>query len=234
MTKARQLVERIYTDEVFSHGIAPDIFSDSISHAQGIFLSQCVDAYRPAHVVELGFRFGISSLWIQSARHAPASHVIVDPYHHIPAPPVSTVIDDFVKKQKGVVLEDTLTSQEYLARALSKQRHVDMVFIDASQWFDSVMTDMYFVSKVLKIGGIVIIRNLYNKPVRKALMFYLRNLSFVVEGVPLWVQWVIRHVPVVGELLLRYVQRPLGLCVIRLTGPDERVTKNLWRHFVSF
>lgn len=234
MTKARQLVERIYTDEVFSHGIAPDIFSDSISHAQGIFLSRFIDTYRPRYVIELGFHYGISSLWIQSARHAPDKHIIVDPYHHMPAPPVSGILDDYIKNRKGVALEERLTSQEYLARACIKGRHVDMIFMDASQWFDSVMTDMHFISRVLKIGGRVIIRNLYYKPVRKALMFYLRNLSFVVEGVPLWVQWAIRHVPVVGELLLRYVQRPLGLCVIRLTGPDERVTKNLWRHFVSF
>lgn len=234
MTKARQLAERIYTDESFSRRIANDVFPVSINYGQGVFLSSVVDAYRPKILVELGFRYGISSLWIQSARYAPGTHVIVDPYHHIPVPPKSAIIDDFIRKQKGVVVEEHLTSQEYLASISHKGRHVDMVFIDASQWFDSVMTDMYFVSRLLKIGGVVVIRNLHNPAVRKALMFYLRNLPYRVEHIPAWKNWVITTVPFVGELLLRLIQRPLGLCVIRLTGEDERVTKDKWKHFISF
>ncbi len=234
MNKAGMLVEKIYHDAVFADRIAPDMFPTGVSYTQGKFLSRAVSRYTPQVVIELGFRYGISSLWIQSAAHPPRRHIIVDPYHHIPSPPKQSTIDDFIKKQKGVTLEDSMTSQEYLARVMQSGTKVDFVFVDASQWFDSVMTDMFFVSRVLRIHGVVIIRNLWNRPVRKAVMFYLKNLPYSLEGAAPWKEWVIKHVPVIGELFLRISVRSLGLCVLRVTGPDERISKHIWNHFIPF
>lgn len=98
---------------------------------------------------------------------------------------------------------------------------------DARQWFDSVMTDMYFLSRILRQHGIVIIRNVWSMPVRKALMFYIKNLPYALEGFGFWETWLVRHVPIVGELVLRLRIRPLDLCVLRLTGKDSRS----WGHF---
>lgn len=227
MNKAGALVEKIYRDPVFASAIAEDIFPMAISYEQGKFLSRAVARYKPGLLIELGFRYGISSLWIQSATHPPARHNIVDPYHHIPYPPKKSMIDDFVKKQKGVTLEEHMTSQEYLAKLLHDGEKADMVFIDASQWFDSVMTDMYFISRILRVGGMVIIRNIWSRPVRKALMFYIKNLSFSLDGFMSWETWVIKRIPVIGELVLRAKIRPLDLCVLRLTAMDNRD----WNHF---
>ena len=234
MNKAGILAEKLYRDAVFADGIAPDMFPTGISYTQGQFLSRAVSRHKPDVVVELGFRYGISSLWIQSAQRPPKQHIIVDPYHHIPYPPKKSTIDDFIKNQKGVTLVDHMTSQEYLAAMLTAGKKADMVFIDASQWFDSVMTDMFFVSRLLRINGIVIIRNMWNRPVRKAIMFYLRNLPYKLEGVSPRMEWVIKHVPVFGEVLLRSAVRSLGLCVLRVSGPDERITKHIWNHFIPF
>lgn len=230
MNKAGTLVEKIYRDPAFGNAIASDIFPMAISYEQGNYLSRAVDKFKPGLLIELGFRYGISSLWIQSATHPPKLHVIVDPYHHIPYPPKKSTIDDFIKKQKGVTLEEHMASQEYLAKALHDGEKADMVFIDASQWFDSVMTDMYFVSRVLRVGGRVIMRNIWSRPVRKALMFYIKNVAFTLEGFAPWEEWVVKYIPVIGELVLRIKIRPLDLCVLRLTARDTRP----WNHYISF
>ena len=234
MKSAKALLERIYTDEVFAQNIATDLFPVSITRKQGEFLACLVDTYKPKVLIELGFRYGVSSLWIQSARLVPKTHIIVDPFHHEPVPPNMTLIDTYIKKQKGIVFEERLMSQEYLATFFIARKKADMIFVDASQWFDSVMTDMFYISRVLKIQGIVIIRNLYNRPVRKAVMFYLRNLSYVIDGTPAWKNWIVKYVPIIGEVVLRIEQRRIGLCVLRLTGKDERISNHLWRHFISF
>jgi predicted O-methyltransferase YrrM len=230
MNNARTLLDRIYTDFEFAHAIADDLFPVSINRDQGIFIAKVIDRHKPKVVVELGFRYGISSLWVHSATHRPSSHIIIDPYHHIPNPPKRFTIDTFIRKQKGVILEDHMTSQEYLAKLLRQKTKVDMVFVDASQWFDSVMTDMYFVARILRLKGIVVIRNIWSKPVRKAVMYYLKNLPFTVVGIAPWQEWVIKHVPVVGELLLRVLIRPLDLCVMRLTHVDNRD----WDSYIPF
>lgn len=230
MNAARELLTRIYADKEFANAIAPDLFPVSINATQGAFLVHIIEQYKPKIIVELGFRYGISSLWIQSAAHLPHRHIIIDPYHHIPNPPKRYTIDTFIKKQKGVIQEEGMTSQEYLAGLLSKKIQVDMVFIDASQWFDSVMTDMYFVSRILRVRGIVVIRNIWSKPVRRAIMYYLKNLPFRVVGIAPWQGWIIAHVPVFGELLLRAVIRPLDLCVMQLTRNDNRE----WNSYIPF
>ena len=230
MNAAKKLLDRIYADQGFAHAIAPDLFPVSINDAQGRFLVGVINQYKPKIVVELGFRYGISALWIQSAAHRPDSHIIIDPYHHIPNPPTRFTIDEYIKKQKGVTLVEHATSQEYLAGLLNQKVKVDMVLVDASQWFDSVMTDMYFVSRILRIGGVVVIRNIWSKPVRRAVMYYLKNLSFTVVGITPWQEWVIKHIPIVGELLLRILMRPRDMCVIRLTREDNRE----WNSYIPF
>lgn len=230
MNAARQLLDRIYADQEFANAIAPDLFPVSINDTQGKFLVRVIDRYKPKVMVELGFRYGISALWVQSAAHHPSRHIIIDPYHHIPNPPKRFTIDEYIKKQKGVMLEERVTSQEYLAGLLSKKTKVDMVLIDASQWFDSVVTDMYFVSRILRVRGIVVIRNIWSRPVRRAVMYYLKNLPFTIVGIAPWQEWIIKHVPVIGELLLRAVIRPRDLCVMQLTRTDNRE----WDSYIPF
>lgn len=234
MNSARKLLERIYREGAFAQSIAPDVFPVSINHTQGVFLSQLVDKHAPTICIELGFRYGISSLWIQSARAVPKTHIIVDPFHREPGPPKSTRIITYIKKRNGVVFEERMMSQEFLAAFFTARKKADMVFVDASQWFDSVMTDMFYISRVLNTQGIVVIRNVHNRSVRKAIMFYLRNLPYVLDGIATWKNWLIKHVPIIGEVILRIEQRRVGLCVLRLTGKDERISKDLWNHFVPF
>jgi len=230
MINARNIIDGIYDNPTYRDGIANDIFPMAINKDQGMFLVKIINRYRPKTVIELGFRYGISSLWIQSAANKPDQHIIVDPYHHIPNPPKKSTIDAYIKNQKGVFFVERMTSQEYLAKFLQEKKRADLVFIDASQWFDSVMTDMYFVSRILRTNGIVVIRNIWSRPVRHAVMYYLKNLSYSLEGVSDGKQWVIKHVPVVGELLLRVIIRPLDLCVMRLTQKDTRE----WNHYIPF
>lgn len=230
MNFAKKIIDLLYNDDAYAARIAPDIWPMAINKEQGIYLTRLIDRVKPGSFVELGFRYGISSLWIQSASHKPRIHVIVDPYHHIPHPPKKSTIDDFIKKQKGVLFVEDMTSQEYLATLSHKKAQVDMVFIDASQWFDSVMTDMFFVSRILTVNGRVVLRNIWSRPVRRAVMYYLKNLPYSLERVAPWREWVIKRVPVIGELLLRLTIRPLDLCVMRLTEKDTRP----WNHFISF
>lgn len=230
MNAAKKIIDLLYSDKGYADRIAPDIWPMAINKAQGMFLMQLINRYKPRTFVELGFRYGISSLWIQSASNKPRKHVIIDPYHHIPHPPKKSTIDDFIKQQKGVHFIENMTSQEYLATLSYKSEQADMVFIDASQWFDSVMTDMFFVTRILAVNGRVVLRNIWSRPVRRAVMYYLRNLPYSLDRVAPWREWIIKHVPVIGELLLRLTIRPLDLCVMRLTEKDSRQ----WNHFVPF
>ncbi len=230
MSKADTLLASIYFDEAARHSIAEDVFPMAISYRQGEALKRLVSTHAPRVLVELGFRYGISSLWIQSARPRPKRHIIIDPYHHIPHPPKRLTIDTFIKRRPGVTLVESATSQEYMAHLVEAHETVDMAFIDASQWFDSVMTDMHFLTRLLPVGGVIVIRNLWSTPVRKAVMYYIKNLPYEPAGFLPWQVWVVRYIPYIGELYLRWRVRPLDLCVLTLVRKDARE----WNHFVPF
>jgi predicted O-methyltransferase YrrM len=230
MTAIAQLLTHIYDDASFRDAIAPDIFPMAVSKKEGMLLATLIDRYTPRVFVELGFRYGIASLWIQSAEHKPDRHIIIDPYHHIPYPPRKKTIDDLIKKQAGVTLEEHKNSQEKLAELSYDGIDVDMAFIDASQWFDSVITDLYFLTRILRKDGIVVIRNMWRTPVRKAVMYYLKNLPYAIVGIAPWQEWIIKYVPIVGEVLLRVIVRSVGLCVLQLKEKDNRT----WDHYVPF
>lgn len=222
------LLTRVYTDPDFAKRIAQDLLFHSVSYRQGMFLARKMSQYRPRTVVEVGFGYGVSALWIQQADTPPKRHIIVDP--DLKSRDRNSPLYMCLTKRTGVRFEGGMTSQEFLAGMLRNKQKADMIFIDGSELFDSVMTDLYFATKILNTHGIVIIRNLWNTPVRKAVLFYLKNLPYVAEDCPPFSRWVMRHVPMGGEIVFRLFHRRMDLCVLRITGRDDRP----WKHYNPF
>jgi predicted O-methyltransferase YrrM len=227
MIRVVPLIFKIYANAHFAQSIAQNLFPISISLRQGMYLVSLINRYKPFLLLELGVGYGISSLWIQAAKHTPKKHIAVDPYGPKPNNPIIT---QTLSQQPNLHFHQNISSQHYTANLNQKGKQVDFVFIDADEKFDSVVTDMYFVTKVLKKNGIVVIRNIWNPSVRKAMLFFIKNLPYQIEGITTHEQKIIRHVPFIGELLLRIKCRPLDFLVLKLTKKDHRE----WNHFVPF
>lgn len=222
MKNISKLLQKIYSDATFAKNISEDIFPTSISLEQGQFLSEFVKKNRPDTVIELGLGYGISSLWI-NLKYKPKKHIIVDPFR---LQTKNEVIYQLIKKQQHIQLVENNISQVFLANFYNKGKKADMVFIDADENFDAVITDLFFVTKILKNNGIVIIRNLWNPSVRKAILFFLRNLPYRVDD------FFKIHLlpPFLGEKILQHKFGKLDFVILRLYEKDQR----RWNHFVNF
>jgi predicted O-methyltransferase YrrM len=219
------ILKKLYTDDFFSSERST---KTAISYNQGLFLKKMLQEEQPKSMIELGFHYGFSSLWLFAGSYdSLEKYIIVDPW----IPSKKNLVAQFLKQDSRVVFVKNLTSQEYLASILKTyRRQVDCIIIDADEKFDGVMTDLYFSLHLIRINGLITVRNTWNPSVRKALLFFLKNLPLRLEGVPWWAMWLVRNLPVGSGWLLRYLVGNMDFCTMRLIGEENRN----WDHFKEF
>lgn len=226
--KSRSLLQKIYSDTRFARTISPKLFPIAISRTQGEFLRSFVETHKPETIIECGFGFGISALWFLSSRHQPNKHFIVDPFRE--RSKGAEMICAYIRAHKHVRLDDTQTSQQFLAEFEKSGKKVDFIFNDADERFDGLLCDMYFSTRILSVGGHVIIRNVWNPSIRKVILFCIKNLPYDTPQFTQYERFFIEHIPYFGERQLRKKIGELDFIILRLREVDTRE----WDHFVSF
>lgn len=226
--KSRKLLQKIYSDTRFAQTISAKLFPIAISRTQGEFLRSFIETHKPETIIECGFGFGISALWFLSSRHQPDKYYIVDPFREHSRG--AEMICAYVRAHSHVQLDDTQTSQQFLAEFEKSGKKVDFIFNDADERFDGLMSDMYFSTRILSVGGHVIIRNVWNPSIRKVILFCIKNLPYDTPQFTRFERFLIEHIPYFGERQLRKRIGELDFIILRLREVDTRD----WNHFVSF
>ena len=220
-------------------------FPDAQSHvdvATGELLQRLIADLRPGRTLEVGLAYGISSLFICEALAALGSgalHTVIDPFQHgkwgglgldhLNRAGYSHLID-FREQPSEIVLPALLTAGVSF----------DLAFIDGLHRFEQVMTEFYYVNRMLQPGGVVVFDDADRRSVGRAIRYALTYPCYAVlatTGRPLPVSWR-------GRLRRRFARLPpaqrlfrpdvlvrdwdLGLgarCVaLRKIGPDDRHT----------
>lgn len=205
------------------------MFPISISQEQGKFLKKLVEKQKPKVLIECGFGFGISSLWLLSAKHSPEKYYIIDTFRE------SGVPNDFIYKQviknKNVEFIENLTTQQFLAQFEAQGKKADLIFMDADERFDGLLTDFYFAFRVLEKDGTIILRNVWNPSIRKVLLFYIKNLPVILSQLTQFQSVLLKFLPSsFSSYLLKRWLSEVDLCVIKLYKQDMRP----WNHFNNF
>lgn len=197
----------------------------SVNQAEGKYLCQLIQKFKPKILVEIGLGFGIATLWMESGRIRPKQHFVIDPYPEIGQQIIAKVHLKNVKIIKNI-------SQVYLAGLINNYlQTVDMFFLDGDQKFDGLTTDLYFITKLLRVNGLIIARNTWNPSVRKCSMFYLKNLPYRIIFASPFENLLIKNC-IFGEIYLRFVNRTRSyrFLVLQKTKEGHRP----WNHFINF
>jgi predicted O-methyltransferase YrrM len=132
-------------------------------------------------VVEVGLAYGSSALAIGEAL------VVVDPPH-----PRHIVIDPFQQQAFANVGWDLLCSAglDSIARLVTTPSSialpqllvegvvVDAAFVDGSHRFHEVFVDLYFLRKIVRPGGLIVLDDNWAPSVRTAVRYYEQNLGW--------------------------------------------------------
>ncbi|GAA1592980.1 hypothetical protein GCM10009828_017510 [Actinoplanes couchii] len=132
-------------------------------------------------VVEIGLAYGSSALAIGEALltvDAPnARHIVIDPfqqkaYNNVGWDLLCSAGLDSIAELVAV------PSSLALARMVMDGVVADAAFIDGSHRFHEVFVDLYYLRKIVKPGGLLLLDDDYQPPVRDAVRYYERNVGF--------------------------------------------------------
>ena len=220
-TNLVNLLSDIYTDKSNN-----SLFPTAISHEEGVFIRNQIEKIKPKNLIEIGLGHAITSLWIQSSMRPPQTHIIIDPQ---PSKSALKKINTYTRSE----IKKT-TSQIYLASLLQEQNNgqIDCIVMDGDERFDGFTVDMYFALKILKKGGIIIARNVWNPSVTKSLMFFVKNTPIKLQLATNWENQIVTNMPLIGSSILKLIckSRSNGLCILVKTDQDKR----RWNHYVDF
>jgi predicted O-methyltransferase YrrM len=220
-----------FIDRAYRRGAVSDAAGDavglaphSIDRKQGEELRDLAIAERAERTIEVGLALGMSALLLcQAVVRRGGRHVAIDPFQRESwnGAGLRTLRDAGVEDLVEVVEEE---SQIALPRLVSEGREFDFAFVDGDHRFEGVFLDLYFMTRLVKPGGLVVVDDMWMPAVRTAVAYVEKNLAVTLapDAVPHAFRW--RRRP-----LSRGVPSGTGdMAVLRL--PSERPTLR-WDEF---
>jgi predicted O-methyltransferase YrrM len=206
-------------------GVAIELAPHSIERAQGEALRDLAIAEGAERTIEVGLALGISALFLcQAVLPRGGRHVAIDPFQAESwnGAGLRTLRDAGVDELVEVIEEE---SQLALPRLVAEGREFDFAFVDGDHRFEGVFLDLYFMTRLVRPGGLVVVDDMWMPAIRTAVAYVERNLGATLE-------------PDALPTAFRWRKRPLSRGVPGGTGdtavlrlPSERPTPR-WDEFV--
>jgi predicted O-methyltransferase YrrM len=154
-----------------------------IPRPEGEFLQGIIAELRPETTLEIGLAYGVSALFICEAlaRVPGAHHIIVDPaqfsdeywngigLHNLRAAGYGDLIEFY-----------DLPSHIALPQLESAGRQIEFAFIDGAHQFDYALVDFFCVDRLLKVGGIVALDDLWMPGIQRLCRYIVTNRAYTV------------------------------------------------------
>lgn len=180
-------------------------------------LVDIVERHDRRSTLEVGMAYGLSTLAICGAheRRGEGSHVAIDPFQRSQWKGIG-----LLNIERAGLLDRLSFDEEPSYKALPARLRdglaLDFAFIDGSHLFDNAFIDVFYVDKMLGVGGLMAIDDLWMPAVRRVVSFVLRNLDY--ELVPMAGGSPLRHR--VARIGRRYLQAPVSRepLALRWTG----------------
>ncbi len=176
--------------EIYSKGYVKDqegqptrtLMRSAIPHDQGMALYHWIRKKELTQTLEIGMAYGLSTLFICQAHADNAKgghHVAIDPkqsalFHSIGLLNTQRAnLDHFLEFFEA-------PSYDILPRLRQQEKHFDLIFIDGMHTFDFTLVDFFYADLLLKVGGYMILDDIWMPSVRKVLTYVLRNRKYQV------------------------------------------------------
>jgi predicted O-methyltransferase YrrM len=180
------VLERLRVDETVTapNGSAHDLFPVAVSVAEGEALREQVIREGASRTLEIGLGYGVSTLFICDGLiengDESAMHVAVDPFQ---SSRFANCGLQFLA-EAGVaqlVEHHPESSQLALPRFVLEGKLFDLAFVDGDHRFDSVFVDLYYVGRLVRPGGVVMLDDYQLPAIERAASFFTSNVRWTLE-----------------------------------------------------
>jgi predicted O-methyltransferase YrrM len=225
----------------------------SISSAEGQFLQKLIRQADPTVSLEVGLAYGISALFICDALNVRngTQHIAIDPNQH--GGPWGNTWDGVgIANLRRAGYGDIVRlieapSYRALAALEGSGQRVGFAFIDGWHTFDFTLVDLFFIDRMLNVGGVVAFDDADWPAIRKVCRFVKTNLAYsVLHGDDLvddrkslkrrLSEGLLRRSPFRRLLRPEAIQSDfsLGLAGSCIAFRKEADDSRRWDHFVEF
>lgn len=125
---------------------------------QGLFIQEMFDLAKPNQSVEVGFAYGISSLFIlekhKQLKSKTAAHIVIEPDNYWGGGAEYNIekegLSEYVQIKRDF-------SDKVLAGLFLDNTRIQFAYIDSTKQFDVIMQDFYLINKIMDVGGIIVL-----------------------------------------------------------------------------
>lgn len=185
--QVRNVIERLLHDGVIvaqADGSTHDIRRIAITGGEGEALRDWVVREGATRTIEVGLAYGLSALHICEGLlltgRPNLQHLVIDPFQARSF--VNCGLQ--VLEAAGVaafVEHHAELSQIALPALLKAERQFDLAFVDGNHRFDSVFVDLFYLGRLVRKGGIIILDDYNLRGIQRAVAFYVTNLGWTIE-----------------------------------------------------
>ena len=156
MLKCLKEIFEIHTIEVNDSGERVQLHSNT-SMEQGLFLQKIFDLIRPEKSIEIGFAYGISTMFIlekhRDINSKDQAHLVIEYDNSWGNAAIHNIRKEGLSKYLDIRQD---YSDKVLTQLFHQNHRIQYAYIDTSKQFDVVMQDFYFINKLLDVGGVII------------------------------------------------------------------------------
>jgi predicted O-methyltransferase YrrM len=157
MLKSLETIFETGSIEINGQGDRIPLHSNT-SKEQGLFLQRIFDKVKPAKSLEVGFAYGISSLFILEKHRENASavkaHLVIEPDSYWGTAAVYNIEKEGLSSYLQIHKD---YSDKILTKLFHENYRIQYAYIDTTKQFDVIMQDFYFINKILDVNGVVIL-----------------------------------------------------------------------------
>jgi predicted O-methyltransferase YrrM len=178
----------IFVDESYRNGSRPDVTGapaqlvpHSIDRAEGESLRDLAIAEGAERTIEVGLALGMSALFLcQAVLPRGGRHTAIDPFQQESwnGAGLRTLREAAVEDLVDVIQEE---SQLALPLLVGQGREFDFAFVDGDHRFEGVFLDLYFMTRLVKPSGLVVVDDMWMPAVRTAVAYVEKNLDATLE-----------------------------------------------------
>lgn len=169
--------KKVYDTDGISYNLNSNVDVD-----EGNFLRKIINENNSKDTIEIGCAYGISSLNICAALSGTKDchHTIIDPFQSTDWKNIGK--SNLDKAEIGFFELIEKPSEIALPYLLSLGKKYDFGFIDGWHTFDHTLIDFFYLNKLIKVGGVIIIDDVGLPSINKCLRYILNYPSYEIIG----------------------------------------------------
>ncbi len=173
---AEDLIYKILTTNIVNDEKNTEFqLHSNIDRKECEFLKKILNEFKPINAIEIGCAYGISSLVICSMleNYNNSHHTIIDPHQSTQWNNIGVIN----LKRAGIDFFDLieLPSEIALPDLLSRGKSYDFGLIDGFHTFDHTLVDFFYLNRLIRVGGVIVIDDISWPSVNKFIRYILNN-----------------------------------------------------------